>query len=680
MINKLSEDSEIFKLLFYDSPTPQLVINSDFKVEQANSAFKVIFKNNKIKDIQFYDIFKNLISDKSSILSDGIYWSDSIENNNHLFKIIFNEYQENNTELYLAWIFPIRSTKPFIDSKLTGQTYMAVDNNAKILFLHDPENIFAQETNKQTSTLNDLFISQSYIENPWICFVQDGLRKGILKFKNTLDQTYHLKFNIVSFDKFGIHFFLLENETKLRSIEKGHEIMSITFDTMDTPIVCMDDNFNISYINRAGLELWQIRSFEEAIKTNIETYFTQKKRFKIIRKHLSKEHNWQGRLNGISFNNSQFDVLLNIKKIPVSPSFKYKWLVTLRRIDNELKREQKLKKFKNRYHQFFNSSPDAIFIVNKNGIIEKMNPSAEKMFGYKPFELIGEPVEILVPDRFKHSHISNRMAYYKNPTQRPMGSKMNFKAKRKDDTCIPVDIMLGPLEEDNQTKTYVAIRDTTKFLNAKNKIKDSLAEKENLLKEMHHRVKNNLAVVSGLLELQLYQEDDEKLVETLRNGINRIKSIALVHEQLYQLEEFASLKFDSYLQDFCKNLHQAHIYNQDIDIETDLDPIELSMEYAIPCALILNEIITNSLKHAFDKNRSGKIKVELKKINPTETNISLKVSDDGVGIPRKYISGSEESLGMTLIHILTKQIDGDITITNADGTVHTIYFNPDNPL
>lgn len=212
------------------------------------------------------------------------------------------------------------------------------------------------------------------------------------------------------------------------------------------------------------------------------------------------------------------------------------------------------------------------------------------------------------------------------------------------------------------------VHDITERKKADELIKKSLEEKELLLKEIHHRVKNNLQMISSLLHLQSFQSD-EKEFQMLKESQNRIRSIGLVHEILYETKDFSNINGNHYLKELVKRI--LNIYDtRKISVKLDIDDIPLKINTAIPCGLITNELLVNAIKHAFPKNK-GNIVLSLHNI---EGNNELVVSDDGVGIPDNFDFNNTKSLGLKLVKSLTDQLEGKIECSCDKGTVFKITF------
>jgi two-component sensor histidine kinase len=204
------------------------------------------------------------------------------------------------------------------------------------------------------------------------------------------------------------------------------------------------------------------------------------------------------------------------------------------------------------------------------------------------------------------------------------------------------------------------------------RIQASLQEKEVLLQEIHHRVKNNLQVISSLLNLQANRLEEPRALDALRDSRSRVRSMALVHEKLYQSPDLARIDFADYTRALTRSLfssYQAH--PQGIAVRSQIDDVFLSIDRAIPCGLILSELVSNALKHAFPDGRSGEITIGL---HVQEGNKVLTVADNGVGLPAEIDVQHRGSLGLQLVNTLTTQLDGTLTLDREGGTTFKVTF------
>ncbi|MFI5148457.1 MAG: PAS domain S-box protein [Bacteroidia bacterium] len=241
-----------------------------------------------------------------------------------------------------------------------------------------------------------------------------------------------------------------------------------------------------------------------------------------------------------------------------------------------------------------------------------------------------------------------------------------------------MEVFLNPIYGvDNKVSEISGIgHDITEKKLSEEKLKQSLKEKEVLLKEVHHRVKNNLQVISSILNLQSSYVKDKRTLEILRESQNRIKSMAFIHESLYQTKDFSSINFTEYVTNLTSNLvHSYQGFEDQVILDLKVQEVYLNLDLAIPCGLIINEILSNALKYAFPKNRKGKINLRLSHKNQE---ISLVIQDDGIGLPEHIDYRNTESLGLQLVVTLVDQLGGQIRLDRSKGTKFTIVFR--NPI
>lgn len=233
---------------------------------------------------------------------------------------------------------------------------------------------------------------------------------------------------------------------------------------------------------------------------------------------------------------------------------------------------------------------------------------------------------------------------------------------------------------DGTTREWVVtIYDTHERTTMDQQLRFSLHEKEILLKEMHHRVKNNMQVISSLLRLQAKTVEEKKLKDILEESQNRIRAMALVHEKLYRSPSLSKIDFGDYLSLLVRELFSTLSFSERerITLQLDLDPVDLDVSKAIPCGLLINELLSNCLKHAFPDDRSGIIKVSLKQT--AKTSVLLAVSDNGVGLPDHTQMSQVNTLGLQIVKTLVSQLGGILSCDRADGTHWSIQFETAAP-
>jgi two-component sensor histidine kinase len=201
----------------------------------------------------------------------------------------------------------------------------------------------------------------------------------------------------------------------------------------------------------------------------------------------------------------------------------------------------------------------------------------------------------------------------------------------------------------------------------------ALREKEILLKEVHHRVKNNLQIILSLINLQSNQTKDKEMVQFFEQTKNRIKSIALVHEKLYKSRDLSSINFEEYLNELIPNIYESFkAENSNVFLKIEIEKIFMSIDIAISLALIINELVANSLKYAFPNNRKGQLYISLKQ--ESDTIFILVLKDDGVGYS-KEVNNNSGTLGLRLVNVLVEQLDGTISVNNSKGTEYIITLS-----
>ena len=217
------------------------------------------------------------------------------------------------------------------------------------------------------------------------------------------------------------------------------------------------------------------------------------------------------------------------------------------------------------------------------------------------------------------------------------------------------------------------LRDITERKREEEKLKSSLREKEILLKEIHHRVKNNLQIISSLLNLQSGHIRDPRALEVFKEGQGRVRSMALIHEKLYQSDDLARVDFYEYISNLAAYLFRSYEVNSGaVTLNVESEDVLLGVDTAIPCGLIINELVSNSLKHAFPGGGSGSINITLRPAGPER--LTLAVSDDGIGLPPGFDVRNTPSLGLQLVNTLARQLGGEVEVTGGAGAEFKITF------
>ncbi|UTB33583.1 MAG: PAS domain S-box protein [Methanobacterium sp. ERen5] len=325
-----------------------------------------------------------------------------------------------------------------------------------------------------------------------------------------------------------------------------------------------------------------------------------------------------------------------------------------------------------RFRSLLDETNDHIFLLNiPSGKFSDVNKSASERFGLNSKELCPMSIHDLV-DREeieKFSELFNQLADKSQGRNTFYSVFLDSQGNK-----IPVEISASTVKFGDELYIVMVVRDITERQEAENKIKKSLEEKKVLLREIHHRVKNNMQIISSLLNLQTTYTDDGNVVDILMESQNRVKSMAMIHEKLYQSTELARIDFKDYINQLTIYLRQSYVYmNSSITIETEVDDIHLNIDTAVPCGLIINELVTNSIKHGFPNGMPGIIRVKLSESNGEYI---LSVKDNGVGFPETIDFRNTDTLGLQLITNLVLQLDGTVEVVLDQGTEFKINFQP----
>lgn len=344
----------------------------------------------------------------------------------------------------------------------------------------------------------------------------------------------------------------------------------------------------------------------------------------------------------------------------------------------ELKKtQQALIESERKYRTLVENMSEVILYVDNNDRILFANDNVLQMFGYDKTELAGKYAgEILVDNEFRAA-MNDRIKLRRHG----FTDRFEIKMRKKSGENLWVEISSAPLK-DNNGKLMGSIgiySDISERKTYENTIQNSLLQKDLLLKEIHHRVKNNLQIISSLIKLQSSNVKDKELFSLFAESQNRIKTMALIHEKLYRSKDISVIEFYDYIKNLVDNLYVSYGINQERVMPIiEFRSIYLDIDTAIPCGLIINELVSNSLKYAFPNLINGTIFIDLTELN--DIDYRLIVKDNGAGIPENIDFNNTSSLGLKLVKILSEQLGGDVEIKRNNGTEFIITFKKANYL
>ncbi len=347
-----------------------------------------------------------------------------------------------------------------------------------------------------------------------------------------------------------------------------------------------------------------------------------------------------------------------------------------------------LQESEKKFRSLYEATSDAVILLDEQGFID-CNRATLTMFGLSSKEeFLTRKKTDFYPEYQQNGKLSQQLLYTKIARAICKGNnRFEWMLKRLDNSEFPVEVLLTAMKIGEKYKVdgnkkffknrviQAVIRDITERKRNEEQIKASLAEKEVLLKEIHHRVKNNLQVISSLLRLQSRYIQDENVMEMLKESQNRVRSMALVHEHLYQSKDLSRIDFSEYIRHLASHIFQAYeVQARGLKLNVKVVPVCLNIDTVVPCGLIINELVSNSLKYAFPEKSVGDISIDFNYKQNNRNEFILQVGDNGIGFPEDLDYKNSGSLGLRLVCSLVRQLQGKIEKVNQLGTVFKITF------
>jgi PAS domain S-box-containing protein len=338
-----------------------------------------------------------------------------------------------------------------------------------------------------------------------------------------------------------------------------------------------------------------------------------------------------------------------------------------------------VKESEERFRSVIQTANDAIVMSDWCGCIIDWNAGAEKIFGYTKQEVLNKPLTTIVPNRLRGEFQRNLFQLPQAEARPLLGKTVEFYGVRKDGSEFPVEISFSAWKQGEMDFFCGIVRDITERRLYEKKIQSSLNEKELLLKEIHHRVNNNLQLISSMVKLHGNTVEQRNLTDCLhchQQIHSRIRSLSLVHQRLLNTDDLSQLDFYTYTNELVSELITAFCpVGHRPKITVDICGVNLNTDTAVSCGLLMNELLTNSFKHAFNGWDKAEIEITVRKQG---SGFVLLYRDNGVGIPAEFNPKNSKSLGFQLIDSLVAQLDGEMKIVRGNGTEIRISFKEQN--
>ncbi len=311
----------------------------------------------------------------------------------------------------------------------------------------------------------------------------------------------------------------------------------------------------------------------------------------------------------------------------------------------------------------FEETPDGVLLVGPDCKVTRANAQAEQLFGYAHGALAGRPIDSLLYESGPEAR-SVCEQVRAAPLRRGIDGTAQLHGRRRGGSGFPIDIMASPLRE--RLLVILTVRDITENWTQEEALRRTLDDKNTLLKELYHRVKNNLQLIISMFSLQIRMLPESQARQALLDAVGRVRTMALVHERLYQSRTLSSIALDTYVTELCEQLASAASAAQrGIAMHVEAPPAEIGLDVAVPLGLLLNELVTNSLKHGFPDGRRGTIPVRI--VRDVDGRIRLIVEDDGIGLPPGFDRTTSQTLGLRLVSALSGQLRAGFALDNRPG-------------
>ncbi len=462
-------------------------------------------------------------------------------------------------------------------------------------------------------------------------------------------------------------------EKKVKKSNKG--FYKVIFENTGTSTVIIEEDMTLSLVNTEFSQLTGYSKKEIEGKLNWTEFFASDdlpmmKEFHALRRINPDDapRNYEARL--ITRNKDIRTVYLTVALLPGTKKSMAS-IVDL----TELQRSKKeIEKSKKKFKTIFENAAEAMILFDRYGTILEANDKIEEISGFKKEEIIGHKFMKLLP-KVKIEYLKALKAFRDIISGNEI-KQVEWAIKNKAGKEIVFMAHPSVLRTENRIDGIVIImEDITDRKRVENNLRTSLEEKEVLLREIHHRVKNNLQIISSLLSLQCIQLDDTETVDVLRECQGRVRTMAMIHENLYQSKDINHVNFGNFVKKLLSDIFYSYrVDPRSIKLATNIENVDIGIETAMPCGLIINELATNSIKHAFP-NGTGNISVELTSSGLNDDSFILIFDDDGIGLPENLTPENTKKLGLMVVNTLSNQLNAEMEIDRSNGTRFIFNFS-----
>jgi len=479
----------------------------------------------------------------------------------------------------------------------------------------------------------------------------------------------------------GIASDITERKRAEEALRRAEENFRYTLDDFPLGVRIITAEGETIYANRAILDIYGYDGIEELRTTPVKNRYTPESYAEFQIRHNKRQQGEEAPSEyEISIVKKNGDVRhLQVFRKEVLWNGERQYQALYRDITERKRGEEALRESEEKHRMLFETMAQGVVYQDADGRIISANPAAERILGLSLDQMRGRTS---IDPRWRAIHEDG--SDYPGETHPSMialrtgrevqGIMAVFNPQKESYAWINISAVPQFRPGGSQPyQVYTTFADITERKQAEEVIRTSLREKEVLLREIHHRVKNNMQVISSLFNLQAGYIKDEEALRILKEGQTRIRSMALVHEKLYQSGDLSRIDLAGYIQSL--SAHLFHVYLVDpnqVRLETEFEDVPLDINTALPCGLILNELISNALKHAFPAGRKGVLMIRLRR--GKDGAVELRIADNGVGFPKGLDFRRIESLGLQIVNLLVGQLEGTIKLAGKNGTAFTVAF------